>query len=573
MEAPSQNGTSPLETKLSELEREIKRVEADIAEVVSQLKPLEKKPLKERDEDEKAEIARLSKEKKQLREKEKQLRDEKKQLREEKARLEERQQQSREANASSSSTALSERVLLGLEELALNQRELSTKVDALKTTELSISESQIGANILRVHVPVDVSKNAGAGAAVLTDEEANHLRTLAPEKELVQYLTPKLVALIPTECLQVLVNSETHAWIETGLEPKFFRKPDLFVVLSSFWASRGGEERRSDEGVLASWKLRDGVAVLMEAKLTKLHDVIGQIVTGMQHLCKNEGYLWKRFGIALMSKEFYVLEFCGDRVYRIEKCAWNGRGGKEVLKKALSHMTFWSTAATKICDSLGLVLVGDGKGFLGMGAFGRVVKCMRQKDQKMVALKMFLGEEKHAQQLEIEFAGLFQARRVCEYVIEVGDIAKIGQIEGLFFCGYTMELGEDIDVSSPKVRRACLEALMQIHLCGWCHGDARAANVVKMKQGYKFIDFLLAYSFSGRDGSHLAARDVSQFIKSLYARVQRVSSPDVKLPTGISKLIEDYAKCFVALIDRGNAEMIMSDIIKECEEKLCKADK
>jgi hypothetical protein len=469
---------------------------------------------------------------------------------------------------------LSSKVDANQKELSSKVEKVDAKVDALKTTELSISESQIGANTLMLHVPVDVSKNAGAGAgaAVLTDEEANHLRTLTPEKELVQYLIPKLVALIPTECSQVLVNSETHAWIETGLDPKFFRKPDLFLVHSSFWASRGGEERRSDEGVLASWKLRDGVAALMEAKLTKLHDVIGQIVIGMQHLCRNEGYLWKRFGIALMSKEFHVLEFCGDRVYRIEKCAWNGRGGKEVLKKALSHMTFWSTAATKICDSLGLVLVGDGKGFLGMGAFGRVVKCMRQKDQKMVALKMVLGEEKYAQQLEIEFAGLLQARKVCEYVVEVGDIAKIGQIEGFSFCGYTMELGEDIDVSSPKVRRACLEALMQIHLSGWCHGDARAANVVKMNRGYKFIDFLLAYSFSGRDGSHSAARDVSQFIKSLYARVQGVSSPDVKLPTSLAKLIEEYAKCFVGLIDRGNAEMIMSHIIAECEERLSKAD-
>ena len=462
---------------------------------------------------------------------------------------------------------------LNQRELSLNQRELSSKVDALKTTELSFSESQIGAHTLAAHVPIDVSENAGAGASVLTDEEARHLQTLKLEKELVQYLTPKLVALIPTECSQVLVNSETHAWIETGLEKQFFRKPDLFLVLSSFWASSGGEERRTDEGVLASWKLRDGVAVLMEAKLDRKNEVIGQIVAGMQHMCKNEGYTWKRFGIALMSKEFYVLEFCGDRVYRIEKCAWNGKGGKEILRKALSHTTFWSTAATKICDSLGLVLVGDGTGFLGMGAFGRVVKCMRRKDQKMVALKMVLGEGKDTQQLECEYSDLLRARTVCDYVIEVADIAEIGQIEGLFFCGYTMELGEDVEFFSPKVRCACLEALMQIHLSGWCHGDARAANVVKMKRGYKFIDFLLAYSFSGRDGSHSAARDVSQFIKSLYARVQRVSSPDVKLPTGIAKLIEEYAKCFGASIDSGNAERIMSSIIKECEEKLCKADK
>ena len=137
-----------------------------------------------------------------------------------------------------------------------------------------------------------------------------------------------------------------------------------------------------------------------------------------------------------------------------------------------------------------------------------------------------------------------------------------------------MELGEEIDVcSSPQVRHGCLEALMQIHLSGWCHGDARAANVVKVNRGYKFIDFLLAYSFSGNDGSHAAAHDLSQFIKSLYARVQKVSSPDVKLPTGIAQLIDEYATCFVGSIDRDKAEMITSRIIAECEERLCKADK
>ena len=202
----------------------------------------------------------------------------------------------------------------------------------------------------------------------------------------------------------------------------------------SFWASRGGEERRSNEGVLASWKLRDGVAGLYEAKLFLVNDVIGQIVVGMQHLCKSETFPWKRFCVALMSKKFYVIEFHGASVVKIEKCAWNGRGGKEVLTKALSHRTVWSRATTQICDLLGVVLVGDGSGFLGMGAFGRVVKCRRRKDQKMLALKMILSEEEgDAQRLIIEFTGLLQARKVCEYVIEVGDIAKMGQSEEFFF--------------------------------------------------------------------------------------------------------------------------------------------
>jgi hypothetical protein len=71
-----------LEARLLKLEGEIERIEEDIAEVVSQLKPLEKKSLKERDQEEKDEIARLSKKEEQLRKEKEQLRKEKEQLRE-----------------------------------------------------------------------------------------------------------------------------------------------------------------------------------------------------------------------------------------------------------------------------------------------------------------------------------------------------------------------------------------------------------------------------------------------------------------------------------------------------------
>ena len=90
MEQPV-DAMSALEARLLKLEGEIERVEDEIADVVRQLKPLEKKPLKERDQDEKEEIARLSKEKEQLRKEKEQLRKEKEQLRKEKEQLREKE--------------------------------------------------------------------------------------------------------------------------------------------------------------------------------------------------------------------------------------------------------------------------------------------------------------------------------------------------------------------------------------------------------------------------------------------------------------------------------------------------
>ena len=324
---------------------------------------------------------------------------------------------------------------LSQRELTLNQRELSLKVDALKTTELSISDAQIGDNTLKACEPKEMRENQYAGLSMLTEYEASVLKDLKPENKLVEYLTPKLRALVPDNSWQMLVNSEKHAWIETGLEPKCFRKPDMFVVLSSFWTVRGGEERKSDEGVLSAWKLRDGVAVLLEAKLAATNEVIGQIVTGMQFVCRGELYPWKRFGVALMSEQFFVLEFCGDKVYKIERCGWAERGGHELLKKALSHTTFWSSVSARLCAGLDVKLVGDGNSFLGMGAFGRVVRCVRTKDQKVLALKMVLGGEKDAQNLEREFLSLLQAGKVCEWVIKVEKIASSDKVGGMFFVG------------------------------------------------------------------------------------------------------------------------------------------
>jgi hypothetical protein len=462
------------------------------------------------------------------------------------------------------SGTISEEVLLSLQELKLSQRQLSLKVDALKTTELSISDAQIGDNTLKACKPEEMSGNRYDGPSMLTDDEALVLKGLKPENELVKYLAPKLRALVPEDSCQVLVNSEKHAWIETGLEPKFFRKPDMFVVLSSFWSVRGGEERKSDEGVLSEWKLRDGVAVLLEAKLAAKNEVIGQLVNGMRLLHSNEKFPWKRFGVALMSKEFFVLEFCGDKVYKIERCGWAEKGGLELLKKALSHGTFWSFVSARLCAGLGVKLVGDGKGFLGMGAFGRVVRCERTTDGKLLALKMVMGNEQDVKRLEAEFSSLWHAGEVCEdHVIKVKEIASSGEVgEGMFFCGYTMELGEEVDFGSLKVRGACLEALMQIHVSGWCHGDARAANVVKVKLDYKFVDFLLANHFIGQNGRKCVARDVTEFTKSLSGRVQKVSSSEAKLPRRLPQLIDEYAACFEnAVIDKEGAKKCMKEII------------
>ncbi len=97
----------------------------------------------------------------------------------------------------------------------------------------------------------------------------------------------------------------------------------------------------------------------------------------------------------------------------VKKCAWNGPGGKELMRKALCYETVWSAALGAICRSLDLELVGDGSGSLGRGAFGRAVKCRRRGSQRVLALKVVLSHEiQNVKDLVSEHSSLRIARRL-----------------------------------------------------------------------------------------------------------------------------------------------------------------
>ena len=438
---------------------------------------------------------------------------------------------------------------------------MTLKLDALiAPPELSISESQLGSNILRYRAPVDVSTVPGAGAAFLSDAQARQVSLPMAEADLVKLVTPELEALLPVGSMQTLVNSEKHPWIETGGEAKFFRKPDMFVVPSSFCF------RRSEaEGVLASWRLRDAVAVLLEAKLEAVNEVVGQLARAMEFLCKNETVHLTRYGVALLSTKFYVLEFSGYSVVKVEKCSWAGLGGRELLRKALSHSTMWSKALANLCK--GLAVQPTPNGFLGMGAFGRVVKCTRLSDGQDLALKIMVDDEERVLKLQAEFFALKEARAVCaEHVIRVETISDMEMVGG-FHCGaYTMELGEPVDIIKlASVRQACMAALLQLHLSGRCHGDARVSNVVRVGPIYKWIDFMQGYSFAGHDGSSVVARDTTMLVKSVYARVKGVTSDAFQVPVAVSTSIDTYAGCFGAVIDKEKAATLANDLVQACE--------
>jgi hypothetical protein len=173
-----------------------------------------------------------------------------------------------------------------------------------------------------------VSERAGAGDAFLSKSEATHVLGFQEEHELVTWLTPKLAKLVPEISLQT-VRSMLGL---TGGGACCSRKPDLFLVPSSFWRKKKEE---GDKGVLADWKLRDAVTVLVVAKMTALHDVIGQLVLGMRFLCKDAPLNLLRYGVALLQSDFYVLESRDASVATVEKCALTAPRGTRPAQKGV----------------------------------------------------------------------------------------------------------------------------------------------------------------------------------------------------------------------------------------------
>jgi tRNA A-37 threonylcarbamoyl transferase component Bud32 len=210
--------------------------------------------------------------------------------------------------------------------------------------------------------------------------------------------------------------------------------------------------------------------------------------------------------------------------------------------------------------------VGKGRGFLGAGGFGRVIRCHVLDEEK--ALKMVVGEQHVVVAAMREFEAMQNAKGDCpDCVIQVFNCTSVIQLKGsVYMGGYTMALGEHVNVTSSKskgVRKDVFKALQQLHNSGWCHGDARVANVVKVGSNYQWIDFMTAVRDTRKEQ---VEQDVLKLIRSIYARVQDISSPDVKLPTPVIKAVEAYSNQFQG----ADGDGLMSGVVDLCEEYLQK---
>lgn len=428
-----------------------------------------------------------------------------------------------------------------LQELSLNVKELNLKVETLKSTEQSSkSDSQCGYELLnRLEAQERVVWHKEDGPALLLKPFSKFQR----EEDFVAALTPIINGVLSSQApLAVFCNSERVQWIRTGSLPVYFRKPDGWVGFVGFYQHEGS---RDDEGSTlfgkpAKWELRDGVSVVLEAKLSSMNDVVGQLQHDLQHICCDEPGQVERTGLAVLPEQFSVIDFLGPTVERVTQARWTDPGSRALFERALLRRNVWCLHADAILKEMELSIPSNGGCFLGLGAYGRVLK-VKTKEGVDVSLKLILSRDKsHCDRAQREF-NIAKSARGTEVVIDVFQCcSRVVEIDGIFSCGYTMEVGSEPDL---KNLRALLLVLAKLHTSGWIHGDARVANLVVCRGALKWIDMTFAYQIHDAAFMEKAVEsETLKFVKSCYARKHGIRSPDAKPTSSVMSAINNYAK-------------------------------
>lgn len=346
------------------------------------------------------------------------------------------------------------------------------------------------------------------GESILTEEDFRNLQNISDEHELIVALTSHFERIFNGFAV---VNSEVFPWLFTG-HGHAQQKPDLFVCPVSFYKKRIPKDSDTKQypdqyryGVVEDKRLYDGV-VLLDCKLSCTSEAFGQLSIHLAHLGQNQKGPTR--GMLFSRREFWLYEQERGVPLSFTSGQWNEKGSIQAIRsffdKTLGHFRH----IDYLCDAMNVRVLdpkfdGYESGFLGQGAFGRVIRVLlkadgstRARQRDVFAMKLVQKTEDNFRELRREHRRLQEHSTDCGCCLIASPTSDFAETSEL--CGFVMApVGSAtctrqmvFEKKNPSLKEVlmALNALHRHEPHSILHGDPRLPNLIITSKGLTWID-------------------------------------------------------------------------------------
>lgn len=272
-----------------------------------------------------------------------------------------------------------------------------------------------------------------------------------------------------------------------------FHKPDLHVIHRALWTATKPSVGGIVFGKTSVNCIRDMISIL-EGKIDPLTNTqIGTLMKYLHYWYYCRGVRAARScvsGIVFYDKDFVYCEYNGCLFANFLRCGWADPGSRALFVRLVVELptrTTFSGIVDAVCAVFN-VTINSGS-FLGRGIEGTVLDVCDENGTHY-AIKIYSGGHHavRAQMVQTAHATLAGVPGITNAIVHsVGAVQSVNGASGFLLS----EVGLRVKRSDFQTKAAALSLLRLLrvfHVAGYCHGDARLANIVNIGGVLKWID-------------------------------------------------------------------------------------
>jgi hypothetical protein len=436
-------------------------------------------------------------------------------------------------------------------------RNVSQKVDKAFGSTTSLSAADLGKKeiekLKRCNSWIIFKENGKDG--ILTNEEFDHVQKITDDHELVKYVNDKLRAILKP---RAVFSSEDNPWLYTQTHSDTARqKPDAFVCFRGFVETIN--EGKPFVGVPGNERLLEGVHII-DYNLESGNRAFGELTSHLHNLYANirqycdHDDMFRVKGALASKNDIWLVKVEKTTVLEAETISWTAGGGRARLIDFFVEECPVAKAVEQFLRVFGMNLYERGRtSLLGVGACGCVLKvcpsASTPRSKNARAMKVVVGPEKSSM-LAAEFTmnqAIMTLPEGNKIVVRASEIKSLLDGAGMIMS----EVGSTIANNGLDVRKHALDALRKLHSIGFYHGDARKANLLQAKDGYKWCDVQRAGRIQDLDGTNAMKRlehDITLLVES-FGLASRISTTAPNLLLSYHRTMDQAAlDAFVSAI-------------------------